>query len=161
MNEIKAEWNEETYMDDVSGELVVNGIPKFSFTKTYFFPQRSSGNVTLEEMGVEGYDMSSIEPIKYFWRRFILETQLPPNRFMIDPAADASHPLMSDDSNITREEYQFSRFIDRIRSLFREILLKPVWIQICLWHPKLAKSEYLKQALRINYNEENMFTEAK
>ena len=160
MNEIKAEWNEETYMDDVSGELVVNGIPKFSFTKTYFFPQRSSGNVTLEEMGVEGYDMSSIEPIKYFWRRFILETQLPPNRFMIDPAADASHPLMSDDSNITREEYQFSRFIDRIRSLFREILLKPVWIQICLWHPKLAKSEYLKQALGINYNEENMFTEA-
>ena len=161
MNEIKAEWNEETYVDDVSGELVVNGIPKFSFTKTYFFPQRSAGNVTLEEMGVEGYDLSSIEPIKYFWRRFILETQLPPNRFMIDPSADSNHPLTSDDSNITREEYQFSRFINRIRAIFREILLKPVWIQICLWHPKLAKSEYLKQSLGIIYNEENIFTEAK
>ena len=50
MNEIKAEWNEETYIDDISGEMVVNGVPKFSFTKTYFFPQRSSGSVTLEEL---------------------------------------------------------------------------------------------------------------
>lgn len=161
MNEIKAEWNEETYMDDISGEMVVNGIPKFSFTKTYFFPQRSSGSITLEEIANEGYDMSSIEPIKYFWRRFILETKLPPNRFMIDPSSDAAHSLNSDDSNITREEYAFSRFINRLRAIYREILLKPVWIQICLYHPKLAKSEYLKQAIGIIYNEENIFTESK
>ena len=161
MNEIKAEWNEETYIDDISGEMVVNGIPKFSFTKTYFFPQRSSGNITLEEIASEGYDLSSIEPIKYFWRRFVLETNVPPNRLMIDPTADASHPLNSDESTVTREEYAFSRFINRLRALFREILLKPVWIQICLYHPKLAKSEYLKQAIGILYNEENMFAEAK
>lgn len=161
MNEIKSEWNEETYIDEVSGEMVVNGVPKFSFTKTYFFPQRSSGNITLEEIATEGYDLSSIEPMKYFWRRFILESRVPPNRFMIDPTGDNNHAIGSDDSNVTREEYAFSRFINRIRAVYREILLKPVWIQICLYNPKLMKSEYLKQAIGIVFNEENIFTEVK
>jgi len=105
--------------------------------------------------------MSSIEPLKYFWRRFILETKVPANRFMIDPSADGSHPLGGDDASITREEYAFNRFINRVRSIFREILLKPVWIQICLYLPKLSKSEYLKQAIGIVYNEENSIVQAK
>jgi hypothetical protein len=69
--------------------------------------------------------------------------------------------LGGDDASITREEYAFNRFINRIRAIYREILLKPVWIQVCLYHPQLAKSEYLKQALGIVYNEENAFAEAK
>lgn len=161
MNELKADWNEETHIDDVSGEVIVNGTPNFSFTKTYFFPQRTSGTITLEEISPEGYDLSSIEPLKYFWRRFILETKVPANRFMIDPSADSAHSLGGDDASITREEAAFGRFINRIRAIFREILLKPVWIQVCLYMPELAKSEYFKQAIGILFNEENAFAAAK
>lgn len=117
--------------------------------------------MTLEEISTEGYDLSSIEPLKYFWRRFILETKVPANRFMIDPSSEGAHSLGGDDASITREEYAFSRFINRIRAIYREILLKPVWIQICLYMPKLAKSEYLKQAIGIVFNEENTFVEVK
>ena len=161
LNQIKADWNEETHIDDLSGQLVVNGTPQFSFTKTYFFPQRTSGTMTLEEIGTEGYDMSSVEPLKYFWRRFILESKVPANRFMLDPSSESAHQLGGDDASITREEYAFSRFINRIRAIYREILLKPVWIQICLYLPNLAKSEYLKQAIGIVFNEENAFVKAK
>ena len=117
--------------------------------------------MTLEEIPVEGYDLSSIEPMKYWWRRFIIESQVPANRFPIDPSADSAHQLGGDDASITREEYAFNRFINRLRAIFREILLKPVWIQVCLYHPELSKSEYLKQALGILYNEENAFADAK
>lgn len=161
MNELKAEWNEETHIDDISGEIVVNGNPNFSFTKTYFFPQRTSGNMTLEEISSEGYDLSSIEPLKYFWRRFIIESKVPPNRFNLDVSSPSSSNLNNGDEAITRDEYAFSRFINRIRNIFREILLKPVWIQICLYMPKLSKSEYLKQAIGIVFNDENSFVSAK
>ena len=161
MNQLKADWNEETHIDLSSGEMVVNGLPQFSFTKTYFFPQRNSGSVTIEELAPEGYDLNSIEPVKYFWRRFILDTKLPANRFLIDPTGDGGHQIIADDSAITREEWAFSRFINRIRSIYREILLKPLWIQICLYIPKLSKSEYLRQALGIVFNEENAFVQAK
>lgn len=160
INELKAEWNEETTIDDVSGEMVVNGQPRFSFTKTYFFPQRANGTITLEEMATEGYDLSSIDPLKYFWRRFILETKVPANRFMVDPSAEKNTPLV-DDSTITREEYAFSRFVNRIRVIFREILLKPLWVLICLRRPDLSNSELLKQYLGIVFNEENTFALAR
>lgn len=161
LNEIKAEWNEETTVDDISGEMVVNGNPKFSFTKTYFFPKRENGEMTIEELPSEGYDMSDIAPLKYFWRRFILATKIPANRFMLDPSSDAAHQLGGDDSSITREEYAFSRFIGRIRAIYREILLKPLWVQICLMMPELANSEILKQCIGIVFNEENAFVKAK
>ena len=161
INEVKADWNEETTIDEISGEMVVNGSPKFSFTKTYFFPKRDNGEMSVEEISSEGYDMSDIAPLKYFWRRFILETKVPANRFMIDPAAEGAHPLGGDDASITREEYAFSRFISRIRVIYREILLKPLWVQICLMMPELASSELLKQCIGIVFNEENMFVQAK
>lgn len=161
MNELKAEWNEETHIDNISGEIVVNGNPNFSFTKTYFFPQRTSGTMTLEEIDTAGYDLSSIEPLKYFWRRFIIESKVPANRFNLDPSASSGVTLNSGDEAITREEYAFNRFVCRIRNIYREILLKPVWIQICLYLPKLAKSEYLRQAIGIEFNEENSFVAAK
>ena len=161
MNELKAEWNEETHIDNISGEMVVNGNPNFSFTKTYFFPQRTSGTMTLEEIDSNGYDLSDITPMKYFWRRFILETKVPANRFLLDPSSEGNHSIGGDDASISREEYAFSRFINRIRAIYREILLKPVWIQVCLYMPELSKSEYLKQAIGIAFNEENSFAKAK
>lgn len=161
INELKAEWNEETYIDEVSGEMVVNGNPKYSFTKTYFFPKRDNGEITIEEMAVEGYDLSSVEQQKYFWRRFILETQIPANRFVLDPTGDSAHPLGGDDASITREEYAFGLFVNRIRTIYREILLKPLYIQVCLMMPELSKTEYLKQCIGIVFNEENIFAQAK
>ena len=161
VNEVRAEWNEETTIDEISGEVVVNGNPKFSFTKTYFFPKRDNGEMTVEEMATEGYDLSDITPLKYFWRRFILDTKIPPNRFNLDIAGDTAHPLGGDDASITREEYAFNRFISRLRNVYREILLKPLWVQVCIMMPELANSELLKQYLGIVYNEENSFVEAK
>ena len=161
VNEVKADWNEETTVDEISGEMVVNGQPRFSFSKTHFFPIRDGNSMTIEEIPTEGYDLSDITPLKYFWRRFILETKVPANRFMIDPAADGAHPLGGDDASITREEYAFSRFISRIRVMYREILLKPLWVQICLMMPELANSELLKQCIGIVFNEENLFVKAK
>ena len=59
------------------------------------------------------------------------------------------------------EEYAFSRFIQRIQSVYKEILSKPLWVQICLKHPELSHIDYLRQCLGIIYNEENLFTLAK
>ena len=39
----------------------------------------------------------------------------------------------------TREEIKFSRFITRLRSIFQEILIKPLWLQMCLDFPELRR----------------------
>lgn len=160
VSELIARYNEEVVIDDASGEVTVNGYPNFSFSKLYVFPQQEGNGVGIEEFGGDGYDMNTTESLQYYWRKFILESQVPANRFTMSISSAPSNPL-NIDSSVTREEYAFARFIQRIQSIFRQVLLKPLWLQICIMHPELAKVEYLRSCLGIKYNEENLFTLAK
>lgn len=160
VSQLIADYNEEVTIDDDSGEVTVNGYPKFSFSKLYVFPQREGTSTTIEEFGGDGYDMNTTESLQYFWRKFILESQVPANRFMLNISSPPSNPN-NVDASVTREEYAFARFIQRIQGIFKELLQKPVWIMVCLMHPELAKVDYLRSCLGIKYNEENLFTLAK
>ena len=47
----------------MSGELTVNGQPKFSFAKTMVFPSKDGTTTEIGEIGIEGHDMNSVEPL--------------------------------------------------------------------------------------------------
>ena len=160
LQELKAYYNEDVNIDDLSGEVTVNGQSKFSYNSTYIFPSSDQGSTDISELGVQGYDLNSIDQLKYWWRRFILETRIPANRFMLDPTSGPSNQMNSE-SNITREEYTFSRFIKRIQSIFKELIIKPVWIQFCLRFPMFMESDLFHSLISIKYNAENTFELAK
>ena len=160
INEIIADYTEEVSMDDMSGQMLVNGEPKFNFQKTYVFEDRGGAAITMEGVKAEGYNMNTTEDLQYFWRKFILESQVPANRFTLNISQAPQNQLTSQ-ANVTREEYAFSRFINRIQTAFKDIILKPLLVQVCLMHPEFSHTELLKQCLSIEYNEENIFTLAK
>ena len=66
LNELQAYYKEDIIIDDNSGEVTVNGQPKFSFNKTFFFPSREGSQTEISEVGVEGYDLNSTEQLRYF-----------------------------------------------------------------------------------------------
>lgn len=156
LKQLQAYYTEDVNIDDYSGEMVVNGQSKFSFAKTYIFPSKEGVQTEISELGVEGYDFNSIETLKYFWRRFIIESKVPTNRFTLDINSPGNVP-MNGEASITREEYAFSRFISRLQSIFQEIVLKPTWMLFSLKKPSLASNNAIKSCLGILYNEENMF----
>lgn len=160
LRQLQAYYNEDVNIDDFSGEMTVNGQAKFSFAKTYIFPSKEGTQTEISELGVEGYDFNSIETLKYFWRRFIIETKVPANRFTLDINAPANQPE-NGEASITREEYAFSRFIYRLQSIFQEILLKPTWILFSIKKPSLASNNLIKSCIGIVYNDENLFTLSK
>lgn len=160
VDEIKADYTEEVSFDDMSGQMLVNGEPKFNFQKTYFFESKGGNSVQMEAVKGEGYPMNTTEELQYFWRKFILESQVPANRFNLN-ISQAPNNALTGDATITREEYAFSRFIGRIQTAFKEIMLKPVLTQLCLMHPEFSFTNILKQGVGIEYNEENLFTLAK
>lgn len=160
LNELKAYYNEDIQIDDLSGEVTIDGQPNFSFMNTYVFPSQDGAQTEVQELGVEGYDLNSIETLKYMWRRFIMETHIPPSRYQLDPTTAQNTP-MTGEADITHEEYEFSRFIKRIRSKFKEILMKPVWIQFCLKFPLFAHAYQIKSLIGLKFNEENEFELAK
>lgn len=66
LNELQNYYKEDVIIDDNSGEITINGQPKFSFNKTFFFPSREGSQTEISEIGVEGYDLNSTEQLKYF-----------------------------------------------------------------------------------------------
>lgn len=160
IRQLKAEYKEDINIDNMSGEITVNGQPKFSFAKNFIFPSKEGTSTEIGEIGVEGHDMNSTEQLKWFWQRFIIETRLPKDRFNMFFDGQSSS-IVPDNSNLTREEYRFSLFISRIRNIIKELLLKPMWLQFCLDHPEFAANTVLKNAIGLTYVEENIFILAK
>lgn len=160
LRQLEALYKEDINIDNMSGEITINGQPKFSFAKTFIFPSKEGSQTEISELGVEGHDLNSTEQLKWFWQRFMIESRLPKDRFnMIFDGQDNS--AIPDNSSLTREEYKFSLFINRIRDMFKEILLKPTWNQFCLRHPMFAGSTIIKNSLGLTYVEENVFALAK
>lgn len=156
LEELKAYYSEDIQIDDLSGTVTIDGQPKFSYNDTYIIPSKEGVQTEISELGVEGYDLGSTEQLEYWWRRFIMETNVPPNRFMLNVSNPPQNNMLSD-ANITREEYAYNRFIQRIQSIFKEIIIKPVWIQFCLRFPLFANSQLLHSLITIEYNAENLF----
>jgi hypothetical protein len=156
LRQLEAQYKEDINIDNMSGEITVNGQPKFSFAKNFIFPSKEGTQTEISEMGVEGHDLNSTEQLKWFWQRFMIETRLPKDRFnMIFDGNEMS--AVPDNNNMTREEYRFSLFIGQIRDLFKEIVIKPMWLQFCLHNPDFAGNDVLKNALGLAFVEENIF----
>jgi uncharacterized membrane protein YgcG len=162
LSELRAMYKEDVTIDYHSGEVIMNGTPNFSFAKQYIIPSREGTQTEIDSVQPAGWDLSGTMALDYFWKRFIIETKVPKDRF--STAGDEGGTQANwttGGEGIAREEIRFSYFINRIRSILQEILLKPTWIQFCLKHPIFAKDKALKGAIGLEFVEENLFTEAK
>ena len=160
LRKLEAYYKEDIVVDNMSGEITVNGEPKFSFAKTMVFPSKEGTTTEISEIGIEGHDMNSTEQLKWFWQRFMIESKLPKDRFnMIFDGNEMS--AIPDNNNMTREEYRFSLFINQIRDIYQEIVIKPTWLQFSLHNPEFAGNDVIKNSLGLDFVEENIFKLAK
>jgi len=164
--ELRGMYKEDITIADESGEVTVNGQPNFSFAKTYILPSKDGTQTEIDSFKPEGYNLSDTDSLKYFWMRFIVESKVPESRFSSsfessDGGGGGGGEWSSGSDSIAREEMRFSYFISRIRSMFKEILLKPTWYQFILKHPEFKEDMNLKGAIGLLFVEENLFKIAK
>jgi len=163
--ELRGMYKEDITIADESGEVTINGQPNFSFAKTYIIPTKDGTQTEIDSMKPEGYNLSDTEALQYFWMRFVVETKVPENRFNFAEnkggGGEGGSNWSAGSDAVTREEMRFNYFINRIRSIYKDILLKPTWIQFVLKHPEFSKDQALKGAIGLLFVEENLFTIAK
>jgi hypothetical protein len=150
-------YREQIDFDAESGELKVNGKPMMPFNKEYWLPSGEAGEPTIETIGNDGPDLSDTEALKYFREKLIKVSKIPLSRF--DMESPPSWEMNAE--GMTRDEIKFGRFITRIRSVFQEIVVKPLWIQMCLDFPELKDDDSFKAQIGIKYNKYNIFEEMK
>lgn len=141
-----------------SANLTTNGKPMLQFNKEYWLPSKEGETPEIETLGGEGPEINDTEALKYFSDKLKAVSKIPYNRFMYEDGG-GDFNLAAD--GMIRDEIKFSKFIKRLRSSFQEILVKPLWLQMCLKYPEFKDDPGFKTQIALQFQEENMFAELK
>ena len=158
LSQLMSNYKEVVDFDWDSASMTTNGRPMLQFNKEYWLPSKDGEQPEIETLGGEGPELSDTEALKYFSDKLKMVSKIPFNRFMYEDGGGEFN-LAAD--GMIRDEIKFSKFINRLRSTFQEILVKPLWIQMCLKYPEFQDDAGFKTQISLQFIEENMFSELK
>lgn len=145
-------YRDHVEFDDSDGTVRVNGSVSIPANKEYWLAGTTQGEPKIEQIGGEGYDLSSADT-SVFKRNYLELTKIPLDRF--DPSSAESWNV--DPTSARRAELKFAKFVKSLRTSMSEIMLKPLIIQLCLDYPQLTNQHELLDAIVIDFHSENIF----
>ena len=148
---------EDISFDGESGELKVDGKPNILFYKNYVLPINDRNEqVKIEPLEYAGPNLSGSELLKYFHDKLKLDSKIPESRF-----GDGMGTYTMSAEGISREEIRYNKFISRLRSAFKELITKPLYIQMCLDFKELKDDPKFSNAVGLQFYDDNVFEEIK
>jgi hypothetical protein len=156
LGELMSIYKEDVRLSDDTGELLIDGSPKIQFYKNYLMPSGQNGTPTIDPLTTDGPDLNDTAPLAYFYDKFIQESKVPATRFKgLDGSSTSAYSNGAE--GLDKEEIRFGKFIDRLRSIFQEMLVKPLWLQVCKDIPALEKDFAFKSELGLTFITDNHF----
>lgn len=112
MNQQMAKFRTGLKLDRLTGKLDGKQAA-LSIVEDYWFPRRNGANT--EVQNIEGGTMlNNIEDVDYFYNQYIQSLHVPKSRL----TADAASSIFGASAEITRDEYRFLRFVDKLQQQF-------------------------------------------
>lgn len=156
LGELMSIYKEDIRFNDDSGELTIDGRPKIQFYKNYLMPSGSNGTPTIEPLNTAGPNLNDPAPLAYFFDKLAQESKIPFSRFQ-GPDGGTIGKYANAAEGLDKEEIRFAKFITRLRSVFQDIMVKPLWIQMCKDFPELEKDYLFKSQLGLTFVSDNPF----
>ena len=149
------------YKEDISfnsdtGELLINGKMNQPFNKEYWMPENENGTPQIETLVDNGPSLGDNEQLRFFATKLYKMSNIPENRF--DKEAQTTW-FGSDATQQLRDEINFSRFVERTRNPFSEIMLKPLRISVALSIPDMKNDKRILDSISLQFNSYNQFEE--
>lgn len=160
LGELMSVYKEDIKLDTASGSLTINGRPNLQFYKNYLFPTMGGESPKIETMNQQGPNLNVMEAVVYFSNKLKMDSKIPYNRFAARSGGQAGMFKIAAEG-AERDEVRYGKFITRIRSIFQEIITKPLWIQMVLDFPELAKDNVFKSQMGIKFESDNIFGESR
>lgn len=152
-------FKEDISFNGDTGELNVEGKPNILFYKNYITPVNDQNQqVKIEPLQTPGPNLSGSELLNYFYKKLKMDSKIPYSRWEGQSGMGA---FTLNAEGITREEVRYQKFINRLRSAFSEMVVKPWYLQMCLDFPDIADDYKFNNAIGITYNNDNVFEEMK
>jgi len=135
-------------------EIRTNGKPMLEFYKDIFMASEGGETPTIQQLGGDGPDLSNTDDLNYFKAKLRQASKIPFSRFDKEQG-EGTFSLSAE--SIARDEIRFSKFISRLRSMFSQILIKPVMLQMCINHKELVTDSSFINSVYLQYCSDNEF----
>ena len=152
------DYSEEVEWDDTLGTLTLNGSKHLPFNKQIWFPEGDAGSPSMELKSPQGHDLNEDGMLKWFHQALKRASKIPLNRF---EAEGGGGNLVTDAAEMTRDEIKFHNFIGRLRANFRELIVKPLKLQMLIEFPELIEDETFLNEIDIVFYSNQVFEEWK
>ena len=153
-----ADYSEEIEWDDTLGTVSINGRKHLPYNKQVWFPEGDAGTPQMELISPEGHNLNENDMLTWFYNILKRASKLPFQRFEKD---NGGGNIFSEASEMTRDELKFSNFINRLRANYKEIVVKPLKLQMCMEFPELKEDEIFLNQVDINFTSNQLFEEWK
>ncbi len=152
------DYSEEVEWDDSLGTLNINGTKHLPYNKQLWFPDGEGGTPNMELISPEGHNLNESDMLTWFYNILKRASKIPFARFEKE---NGGGNIFSDASEMTRDEVKFGNFIGRIRANFKELIVKPLKLQILVEFPELKDDEVFLNQIDIEFNSNQLFEEWK
>ena len=152
-------YQEDLIIDFNTGEITINGRTRISYAKNIVLPSRNGTSPQIDTLQQNGPDLSNMKVVDYFDRNLRKDSRLPQSRYDRDNAN--SKVVLFKADGVTYEDLSYNAYLKRMRTIFSEILMKPLFIQCILDIPELKIDPAFKTSLGFIWNTNFMFEEAK
>jgi hypothetical protein len=152
------DYSEEVEWDDTLGTLSINGAKHLPYNKQIWFPEGDGGVPSMELVSPEGHNLNESDMLTWFYNALKRASKIPFQRF---DKENGGGNLFSDASEMTRDEIKFYNFVNRLRANFKELIVKPLKLQMLIEFPELKDDEVIMNQMDITFNSNQVFEEWK
>lgn len=129
-----------------------------SMLEDFWLPRREGGRGTEITTLPGGQNLSDIDDILFFQKKFLRSLNVPASRVQ----TDAVHSYGKDNTEIAREEIRFQKFIDKLRKKFSQLLLDTLKVQLVLRNViTLEDWPRIAECIHVDFARDNYFVELK
>lgn len=153
-----ADYKDEVTWDDSLGTVQINGEPHIPYSKEYWFPLGEGQSPDFELSSPQGINLNEDSTVTWFYKSFKRASKVPLTRFDENSGGGA---VFGPTMEITREELSFFNFTNRLREIFKELIVKPLKIQMILEFPELKDDDEFLSHIDVEFNGVNLFHEWK
>ena len=150
IGQLIANYSEHVEWDDSLGTLTINGSKHLPYNKQLWFPDGDQGTPAMELVSPTGNDLNEESVLKYFQNNLKRASKIPFPRFEFD--SGGGNVFTMDAGDLSQEEQQFSNFVGRLRANFKEIITKPLKLQMCMEFPELRENEVFLNQVDIMFS---------
>lgn len=152
------DYSEEVEFDESLGTLSINGSKHLAYNKQIWFPEGDGGTPNMELVSPQGHNLNEDDMLKWFYNILKRASKIPVARF---EGESGGGNVFTDAAEMTRDEAKFLNFTNRIRANFKELIVKPLKLQMMVEFPELKDDEVFLNQIDVDFVSNQLFEEYK